>query len=292
MKPKIAVLGGFLRERIVIDSLRNKGAYVSSFATESPCHNNADSSEAALKNASALILPIRSNHKDFTVMGASEKCPFALTESMLRSMKEGAVVYCGVSSDALRDMARRTGHPLKEIMECDAVALPNAVLTAEGTLAHIMNHSQRSIRKLSVALFGYGRVGKACAALLRSVGCNVAVFCRSEEDMRHGREKGFDMRYYSGAAAVLPRVDYLINTVPAPIVHREMLSYLPSDGYVIDLASAPGGVDTEAAAERQISVTVLSGLPEKYAPISAGNILASYYTEALKPLWGGDSRCD
>lgn len=287
MKPKIAALGGSIREQIVIDSLRNKGAYVSSFATEKPCHNDAKSPEDALQNASALILPIRSNHNDLTVKGTSEKCPLTLSESMLRRLKNDAVIYCGIGSDALRNMAHRTKHPLKEIMEEDAVALPNAILTAEGTLAHIMEHSRRSMRNIFISILGYGRVGKACAALFSSVGCRVVVFCRSEESMRHGREKGFDMRYYNGVAAVFPQTDYLINTVPAKIINQRLLSYLPPGGYIIDLASAPGGVDMDAAEKYRFPIAILSGLPEKYAPISAGSILTSYYTNTLTPLLGG-----
>lgn len=292
MKPKIAVIGGSLREQIVMDTLQKNGAYLSSFGTERPGNNEAPSPEAALRNAEALLLPVRSNRKDGMVEGTSEKCPIALSEEGLGSMKEGAVIYCGIASAPLRRMAEHTGHPLKEIMEEDAVAVPNALLTAEGTLAYIMEHSPRSLTELTVAIFGYGRVGKACATLLRSVGCRVVVFCRRGEDIRHGREKALDMRYYSGAPSILGKTDYLINTVPAKIIDGALLSALPPSGSILELASMPGGIDRKAAEEQGISVTALPGLPNRHAPVSAGNILAAYYLNALKPLLGGDSKCD
>ena len=106
--------------------------------------------------------------------------------------------------------------------------------------------------------------------------------------MMKGRNFGFDTRYYSGVAAVLPKVNILINTVPALIVTEKIISLLNTGSRIIDLASLPGGVDQKAAECRGIESVVLPGLPGKYAPISAGRILASYYLEELKTFGGGD----
>ena len=54
------------------------------------------------------------------------------------------------------------------------------------------------------------------------------------------------------------------------------------------LASLPGGVDRASAEAYGIEAVMLPGLPGKYAPISAGRILASYYLEELKNFRGGD----
>ena len=43
---------------------------------------------------------------------------------------------------------------------------------------------------------------------------------------------------------------------------------------IIDIASAPGGVDYEAAGALGIAAKLCLGLPGKYAPKTAGEILA------------------
>ncbi len=288
MKHKIAVLGGSLRERIVAESLRNNHFSVAVYAVEDMDHIKNNSPEKCLTDASALILPVRSNDEKARICGTSDLCPVILTEELLSRLSPGAVIYCGIGSKRLRKMAENTHHSLKEIMEYDKVAIPNGVLTAEGTLEYIMEQSKFSLEDMYLAIFGFGRVGKACAQLFSKVGCRVTVFCRSEEDMQKGRDLGFDMRYYSGAAAVLPKIDVLVNTVPSVVVTEKEISLLKTESKIIDLASLPGGVDLDAAERYGIESVMLPGLPGKYAPISAGRVLASYYLEELKKFRGGD----
>lgn len=288
MKGKIAILGGSLRERIVAESLRENDFSVAAYAVDDMEHIRYDSPEKCLQGASALILPVRSNDEKGRIGGTSDLCPVTLTEELLRRLAPAATIYCGIGSKRLQEMAVNTHHPLREIMEDDEVAIPNAVLTAEGTLAYMMEQSKEALGDLYLSIFGFGRVGKACAQLFSAVGSKVTVFCRHEEDMKKGRDLGFDMRYYSGAAAVLPKTDMLINTVPALVVTKRELSLLKTGSRIIDLASLPGGVDKEAAAQYGVDSVMLPGLPGKYAPVSAGGVLASYYLEELKAFRGGD----
>lgn len=287
MKHKIAVIGGAIREQMVADALRGKGFSVYTFATERSVQNDIDI-KSCLRNASVLILPVRSNREDLFLEGTSPHCPVKIDEELLGLLKHDAVIYCGASSNKLREIAKNSGHILKEIMEYDSVAIPNARLTAEGTLAYLMNHSKVSLENISVSVFGYGRVGRAVADLLNTSGSHVVVFCRHEDDIRHAREKGLDARYYSGIEAILPKTDYLINTVPAVVVDEKVLSCMNPKGLVVDLASIPGGVDLESAEKYKIKSVMLPGIPGKYAPVSAGKILANYYCEELKPLQGGE----
>lgn len=287
LEHKIAIIGGSTREQIVADTLKNKGFSVVTFATEKTDQNEPDI-ESCLYNANALILPVRSNREDLFLEGTSPLCPVKIEEGYLRLLSKDAVIYCGASSEKLRDIAKSSGHILKEIMEYDPVAIPNAKLTAEGTLFYLMEHSQFSLKDITISVFGYGRVGKAVAELLQLVGSNVVVFCRSEDDIRHGRDKGIDTRYYSGIEAVLPKSDYLINTVPSKVIDEKVLSCMNPQGLIIDLASIPGGVDLKAVEKLQMKSIMLPGIPGKYAPISAGKILAKYYCEELYPLLGGE----
>ena len=61
--------------------------------------------------------------------------------------------------------------------------------------------------------------------------------------------------------------------IPALIFTRKVLSRIPSGSLIIDLASAPGGVDREAADKLDIKVIQALSLPGKVAPKAAGEII-------------------
>lgn len=288
MKHKIAMIGGSLREQIVYDRLKENGYSVYSYGMEKEDDRGPFAIEECLRDADVLILPVRSNDPDMLIDGNAGKDTIGLNENILRHLSEGALIYCGAASDGLRNIAKKTGHLLKEIMDYDPVAVPNAVLTAEGALSHIMNLSEKSLADNVITIFGYGRVGKACAEIFCGAGARVVVFCRKDSDIRHGREKGFDMRYYEGACSVLTKTDWLVNTVPALVIDEKMIRCMKNNARMIDLASSPGGIDFDAAKKLGISAKLLPGIPGKYAPLSAGKILADYYLNEMKNLWGGE----
>jgi len=61
--------------------------------------------------------------------------------------------------------------------------------------------------------------------------------------------------------------------VPALLFDRRVLSALPAEAVVIDLASKPGGVDFTAAGELGVKTIWALSLPGKVAPISSGETI-------------------
>ena len=76
--------------------------------------------------------------------------------------------------------------------------------------------------------------------------------------------------------AALPDYDFIFNTVPAMILNRRMIENMNSAVCIFDIASAPGGVEFEAAEELGISAWLLPGLPGKYAPASSAEAIVRY----------------
>ena len=60
-----------------------------------------------------------------------------------------------------------------------------------------------------------------------------------------------------------------MNTAPGLVLTAARLTELPAGALVLDLASAPGGVDFEAARAFGIRCLTAPGLPGKYSPRSA-----------------------
>ena len=66
----------------------------------------------------------------------------------------------------------------------------------------------------------------------------------------------------------------VLNTAPELVFDREMLTKSGSNTLFIDLASRPGGIDFEAAADLGRKAVWALGLPGKSCPVSAGEIVA------------------
>ena len=125
------------------------------------------------------------------------------------------------------------------------------------------------------------------ASMLKGLGNSPTVYARRPEVRALASEMGYDVI----ENVTLSSFDVVFNTVPDRIISDDSLLELPDGKIFIELASSPGGFDSEIAV--QCSHTVVDGkaLPGKYAPQSAGAILAdtvhSILQNATKKDTGG-----
>ena len=77
----------------------------------------------------------------------------------------------------------------------------------------------------------------------------------------------------------------IFNTVPTRVMTKEILESVPKNCILIDLASAPGGIDLAAAQELGLRTVWGTALPGKCTPESAGWILAQTVEDFLEELF-------
>ena len=158
----------------------------------------------------------------------------------------------------------------------------NALPTAEGALAIAMTALSRTLFGSHALVIGYGRIGKLLSDLLVKMGAHVTVAARKESDLAVASLHGchaIPITHVSGTGEfVLPDMDMschvIFNTAPAKLLDERVLRQMHPDTVLIDLASAPGGIDYDAAARLGIKTIIAQSLPGKVAPITAGEILA------------------
>ena len=159
-----------------------------------------------------------------------------------------------------------------EYAEIDEIAIPNSIPTAEGALRLAMEGLPITIHGCCCFVLGLGRVGLTTARLFSAVGAETWVV--AEPQALQARA----MRCPTIAFAALPheigRADLVINTVPAMVVPEQILALTKPSVSVIDLASAPGGIDFRAAETLRRQATLALGIPGRFTPVSAGRILA------------------
>ncbi|MBQ3561317.1 MAG: hypothetical protein IJA06_05855, partial [Oscillospiraceae bacterium] len=107
----------------------------------------------------------------------------------------------------------------------------------------------------------------------KALDAKVTVAARRCSDLAWIRSEGMEPLEFRLIDEEIGRFKAVFNTVPAPVLGREQLMLMDKSAMVIDLASEPGGTDFEAAKELGITAEKALGLPGKFAPKTAGEIV-------------------
>ena len=295
---RFAVIGGDLRMTHLARRLTEEGCPVNLFGCGSDCLPAPDadtdlkicqSLSKATEGADILVLPLPASRDGETVHTPRDPaCRVTLSEiSDLMSRTPGLTLFGGKLPQGFLDSTREIDHAAPRVTDYydnEVLQLRNAYITAEAALMTAMELTDRTLRDTSVAVLGYGRIGKYLARLLRALGADVTVCARREETLFEAAAEGCHPLLITasdpmGGMALLCR-DHpiLFNTVPARILPRDLLMGLQPDTLLIDLASAPFGVSDdhvrEAAAQNGLRYLRAPSLPGSYAPRDAGRAIA------------------
>lgn len=204
--------------------------------------------------------------------------PFA---AQLVQLPAGILVFAGAVSAQARRQAAALGVTLVDYMESEELTLFNAVPTAEGAISILLNATPETLWRSRALLVGYGRIARVLAPRLAALGVQVTVAARSAAARMQAQTLGCDAIEIAALPHAAQQVQFLINTVPHPLVTGEILTALQPDAFVLELAGAPGGVDLAAAQRLDVRVQVASGLPGKCAPAAAGRFVGYTVIEYL-----------
>lgn len=185
----------------------------------------------------------------------------------------GKTVYGGRCLTAVKALADRFGVRLLDHFEREEEVILNVIPTVEGALQLAMEQTDFTIHGSSVLVCGFGRIGKLLSRTLQALGAEVTISARKLSDFAWCRALGFQTVHTAELAQVLPVQQIVFNTVPSVLFDEVLLDRLAEETLLIDLASAPGGVDFAYAKERGKRVRQALALPTKVAPRTAGEII-------------------
>ena len=232
--------------------------------------------ESALMDADTVVLPL-----PVSVDAKSLNAPFLENEQIALSRivdalsQKQTVIGGRIPEDMVRALENR-GIAVIDYFKSEAFQIENAYTTSEAALSIAMNNLKRNIRGARFAVMGYGRIARTLTELLIKLGGKVCVLARKEGDLAWARIAGAKvMRITSeNIKKLVDGYDIIFNTVPSWLFFEEFLSRVDKNTLIIDLASSPGGVDVSAAKKLNSRVLWASSLPGKYAPESAGELIA------------------
>ncbi len=161
----------------------------------------------------------------------------------------------------------------------ESYQIANAALTARGAAALLAE--ERTLPGAEVLVLGFGRVGSLTALALREAGCRVTVLARRREILAWARAMGLEAASFARLPELLPGAEIVVNTVPESVLPRGLLERANKEAMLLELASAPGGIDAGAARELGLRCLRAGGLPGKFAPEEAAVILRDALYEVL-----------
>lgn len=219
------------------------------------------------------------------IRGAPERADFLLLPMPLRAVTPGQLdllhrvrvgtpVFAGLMASQAVTTIRRMGLTPVDYYTRSELASLNAVPTAEGCLCLLMQMRTRTLWESPVLVLGFGRVGQAVARRLAALGARVTVAARSPDQRAGARCCGCHAAPLTALERLLPGFDAVVNTIPASVLPARLLGCLPRGAVIIDLASAPGGVDFDAAQAMGLQARLAPGLPGRCAPDTAGELIA------------------
>lgn len=273
---KIAFIGGDLRQISAARYFACKGATVNVWGFDG-CRlpekvQGKDALQSACDGAGAIILPLPYGKEGELNCPLTERQP-NLAE-LLPAVSPEAIIMGGKLDAEAYGLAKAHNNKITDYYGREELSVLNAVPTAEGAVETAMRELPVTLFGSKMAIMGFGRIGKVLAKVLCALGADVTVFARKPEARAWARIYGCKAEAADNMEEKLSEFVCIFNTVPAPVLGARELCAVRDGALIIELASAPGGVDKGAAEKAGVRVITALSLPGRVAPDSAGEIIA------------------
>ncbi|MBR2041086.1 MAG: dipicolinate synthase subunit DpsA [Oscillospiraceae bacterium] len=275
MKESFYIAGGDLRSVYLAKALAKEENEVFAFALEGanlPEDIKMIENTADFKNAENVIFPLPCCDDEGFLKTAFSKEKIS-AEEIIDNMKKGSVLMGGLLPKKLFEKAQEKGIEVFDYYRREEFAVRNAALTAEAAAAIVMEMLSESVSTVPVLILGHGRIGRLLSAILKALDAKVTVAARRYSELAWIRSEGMNPLEFRLIDEEIGKYKVVFNTVPAMVLNRERLVLMDKSTIIIDLASEPCGTDFEAAKELGITAKKALGLPGKFAPKTAGEIV-------------------
>ena len=218
--------------------------------------------------AHCVILPLPVTQREEILHTPLSEEEVTLSQ-VLDYMEAGQILCGGLVSPAVRAAGEQRGLRVFDYYAREECMVANAVPTAEGAVQVAMEELPFTLHSARVLILGFGRVGKLTAHRMGALGAKVTVSAQGYEDLAWAAAYGHETGRLETLSCELGGFDLIVNTIPAQVLDRRRLQWVNPGAFLLDLASAPGGVDRAAAKELGLRVLQAPGLPGRTAPVTA-----------------------
>ena len=192
-----------------------------------------------------------------------------LTISDVQHIPNNSYILAGRIESNINNLINDKNINYINILTDEVYAIENAVQTAEAGLMLIIRATTKSIYDLNIGILGYGRLGRALSKLFSSIGINYNIYTQDYYEQAIAHLCKCNVYDLDGDISTC---DVLVNTIPAKTLSYEKLKTINNSCYILDLASF-ASIDSCDVNSLNLVYDNALGLPGKYSPQSAGEIL-------------------
>ena len=276
---RISVCGGDERSVILARRLAEAGHEVLCFCLDKAELPDGCRGVGFPVEEDAVILPVPAEDAH-GLLNAPKGAQPCCIEHILDCAGSGAVLIGGRISAQIRSAAEQRGMAVHDYMRCPELTVKNAAVTAEGAVSELMKKTKTALCDMRVLVVGWGRIGKLLISKLSALCPAVCLMSKNSEARALASALGCTALAPDCPPEVLGGFDAVINTAPAQVIPD--LRAFKDNCILLELASAPGGIDENTAHKLGLDLSVLRGLPGHYAPESAAKAMFSAVSDILK----------
>lgn len=275
----VAIIGGDIRQIYMAQFFKIRGYSVITYGLSHPMIKDickqGTSLRDTLKSSSILISAIPLS-KDGTFITSLTSSSDLKLESFMGYMEHGHCLFAGIIPPMVKAHCQAGHIPYFDFMVDDSLAISNGIATAEGAIMEAISKSSGNLHKASVLVLGFGRCSKVLAHKLYGLDACVTIGARKDSDLALADALGYDFCHLTSLPGKISSYDYIFNTIPSIVLPKELLRLISQETVIIDIASAPGGLDYEAADAMGLNTSHFLGIPGRVAPKASAEILGNF----------------
>lgn len=226
-----------------------------------------------ISQADIIVLPLPLT-RDGKHVNSDPKNGLITLEELLFLLRSGMTVTGGMIGDELSQALLCKGITLYDYYKSEELAVLNSISTAEGVIYELIGNGKINLQGSKTLVTGYGKAASAVCRLLYLLGSEVVVAARSDRDRTAAKAHNCKAVSLYDIHNLECDFDFAVNTVPALVIDEKVICKLRKDCFMLEIASAPYGIDFEAAEKYGIRVKKAPSLPGRISPKSAGEAIA------------------
>lgn len=278
---RFSIVGGDMRQSYLAFLLQQQGYSVTCYRTPalpfSFPYTTANSLQETLQHANIIIggLPLSKGDLLSVPPSSQSQSPIHLAE-FLTCLHSGQILIGGLLPPCVLSYCKECNITCLDFMHDDSFAIYNTTATAEGCLAEAILRHPSNLQDSHCLVLGYGKCAKILSEKLKALHAHTTICARKSQDRAFACARGLKAISFADLPDYIHHYSYIFNTVPDMVLPDSLLQKVQPDVLIIDIASAPGGVDYIAAGELKIQTCSCLGLPGRYAPKSSAEGMLAF----------------
>jgi len=283
---KFAIIGGDKRNIALAENILNQGYNLKLFGftnydneaiNEKLSKSICETIEEVISDANYIIGGIPCSY-NADKLNAPFHNGILYANDLFKLIKPHQIFVAGYIKPEILVLAQQHSVHTIDLLQREELLLYNAIPTAEGALKIAIEETDITIHDSKTMVIGYGRIGTILCRILASMGSKVTAVIDTPSKAALATSAGHKTAHFATEMNnQLHKTDIIFNTVPQILLNESNMHLIRKNTLIIDLASAPYGVDSAIGRRLGLKVLLANSLPGKIAPVSA----ASYIFETL-----------